>query len=545
MNEPTELSTGERKRVLLAMCASLALVVSAVASLNIALPELASGTGASQTELQWIVDAYALVFAGLLLYSGAVGDKYGRKHTLVIGLGVFGAAYAFGALVDEPALLIGARAVAGVGSALVMPSTLSIIMTAFPADARDRAVGTWAGVAGGGAVLGLLLSGVLLELADWPWLFAANAIWAGLSLVAAVAWVPRSRDEGQPPLDHVGALLSAGGLAGVIFATIEGATRGWTDDLVLGGFVVGGVLLVAFVVWELRSAHPMLDPRLFGRGGFRSGSVSITLQFFATFGFFFGSLQYLQLVRGYSPLEAALALTPLAATVAFLSRAVAPRLVTRFPHRTVDAAGLVVLAGGFAVLATLDTNSSYLHILAGLLPMAAGIGLATTPATASIVASLPASKQGVASAVNNTVREVGGAVGIAVLGSILNDGYRDGIAEHTAQMPPDAAERARDSLSFVVHAAGRFGEPGQQLLDAARSSFVDGYTTAMAVCSAIVLVGALVVFGRGGHAEPGDGAGGAGGAGRDGVVPPTATVESNGSEQLLAPAGRSRRWRVR
>lgn len=243
-----------------------------------------------------------------------------------------------------------------------------------------------------------------------------------------------------------------------------------------------------------------------------------------------------------SPLEAALALTPLAATVAFLSRAVAPRLVARFPHRTVDAAGLVVFAGGFAVLATLDTNSSYLHILAGLLPMAAGIGLATAPATASIVASLPASKQGVASAVNNTVREVGGAVGIAVLGSILNDGYRDGIAEHTAQMPPEAAERARDSLSFVVHAAGRFGEPGQQLLDAARRSFVDGYTTAMAVCSAIVAVGALVVFGRGGRAEPGDGAGGAGG---DGVAPHTATGESNGSEQLLAPAGRSRRCRVR
>src|SRR5690606_33674921 len=181
----------------------------------------------------------ALVFAGLLLFSGAVGDKYGRRHTLVIGLAVFGAAYAVGALVDDPALLIAARAVAGAGSALVMPSTLSIITTAFPPEERSRAVGTWAGVAGGGAVLGLLLSGVLVEVADWQWVFATNAAWAAVALAAALRWAPPSREPGQPPLDHVGALLSALGLAGVIFATIEGPTRGWSDTLVAGGYVAG------------------------------------------------------------------------------------------------------------------------------------------------------------------------------------------------------------------------------------------------------------------------------------------------------------------
>ncbi|HEX6421986.1 MAG TPA: MFS transporter [Acidimicrobiales bacterium] len=507
MMERRELTEGGRRRVLVAMCVSLALVVSAVASLNIALPELAAATGASQTELQWIVDAYALVFAGLLLFSGAVGDKYGRRHTLLIGLAIFGVAYALGAVVVDPGLLIGLRAVAGIGSALVMPSTLSIITTAFPPEERSRAVGTWAGVAGGGAVAGLLLSGVLVEVADWRWVFAANAAWAAVTLLAALLWVPQSREAGQPPLDYPGALLSAGGLAGVVFATIEGPTRGWSDHLVVGGYGLGAAFLVGFVLWELRTAHPMLDPRLFARRSFRTGTVSMTLQFFALFGFFFGGLQYLQLVRGYSPLEAALALVPLAITVGLLSRVVAPRLVGHFGHRPVDAAGLAVLACGFLVLSTLDVNSSYLHILAGLVPLAAGVGLATTPATASIVASLPASKQGVASAVNDTAREVGGAVGIAVLGSVLNNGYRDGVAAHTAQLPPEVAGRAQDSLAFVVTAAERFGAPGQELLAAARASFVDGLSATMTVAAVVMAAGALVVFGRGRRSDRDDAGG--------------------------------------
>jgi EmrB/QacA subfamily drug resistance transporter len=536
MEEQTrQLAASERKRVLVSMCFALALVVSAVASLNIALPDVAADTGASQTELQWIVDAYAVVFAGLLLFAGAVGDRYGRKHTLVIGLAIFGAAHGFGALVDDPGLLIGARAVAGIGSALTMPSTLSIITTAFPPSQRSRAVGTWAGVAGGGAVLGLLLSGTLVEVSDWQWVFGANAIWAALALVVGQLWVPHSRDVDRQPLDYLGAFLSAVGLASVVFATIEGPSDGWSDPLVVGGYTLGGLLLAGFVGWELRNPHPMLDPRLFARPGFRTGSLSITLQFFAMFGFIFAILQYLQLVRDYSPLEAALALLPLAMTVGFLSRVVAPRLLARFSHRGVDAVGLAVLGAGFAIFATLDTNSSYLHILGGLVPLAAGIGLATTPATASIVASLPQAKQGVASAVNDTAREVGGAVGIAVLGSLLNNGYRDGIAEATGQLPPEAAEQARDSLAFVVNAAGRFGAPGQQLLETARASFVDGMSSAMTIAAVVMAVGALIVFGRGRH----------GGDRRGprhlatGEPVPAEAVGGNGTTPATVPVGQS------
>jgi EmrB/QacA subfamily drug resistance transporter len=517
-------NAGGQGRVLASVCIALALVVSAVASLNIALPDLAAGTGASQTQLQWIVDSYALVFAGLLLIAGAVGDKYGRKHTLVVGLAVFGLAYGFGALVDDPGLLVGARAVAGIGAALAMPSTLSIITTSFPPEQRARAVGTWAGVAGAGAVAGLLLSGVLVEVAGWPWVFAVNALWAGLALALTVRWVPRSRDVDEQPLDVVGAVLSALGLAGVVFATIEGPTRGWSDGLVVGGYALGGMLLAAFVLWELRSAHPMLDPRLFLLRGFRTGTTSMTLQFFALFGFMFAALQYLQLVLGYSALEAALALIPLAMTVGFLSRVVAPRLIGRFGHRPVDAAGLAVLAVGFALLSTLDVDSSYLHVLAGLVPMAAGIGLATAPATASIVESLPHAKQGVASAVNDTAREVGGAIGIAVLGSVLNDGYRDGLARHTAQLPPEAAERAGDSLAFVVQAADRFGPAGEELLGAARQSFVDGFNTTMVVASLVMAVGALVVFGRGRRSDD-----------RGRALDATAEPDRPGSDVTAAP----------
>jgi EmrB/QacA subfamily drug resistance transporter len=486
------------------MCLALALVVSSVASLNIALPNLATSTGASQAELQWIVDAYVLVFAGLLFVAGAIGDKYGRRHTLVIGLAIFGGAHAVGALIDDPGLLIAVRGVAGIGSALVMPSTLSIITTTFSPDQRGKAVGTWAGVASGGAVVGLLLSGTLLEVTDWQWIFATNAIWAGLALLLVLAWAPQSRDRDQPPLDYFGAVLSATGLAGAIFATIEGPERGWSSGLVLGGYAFGAVMLTAFVAWELRARYPLLDPRLFARRGFRIGSLSLSLQFFALFGFMFGIIQFLQLVRGYSPLEAALALLPLGLTVAMLSRGVAPKLVARIGPRPVNATGLAVLAVGFLAISTLEADSSYLHVLAGLLPLAAGIGLATTPATSAIVQSLPASKQGVASAMNDTAREVGAAVGIAVLGSILNNGYRDGIAEQTEQLPPEAAEGARDSLAFVVEAADEFGAPGQELLGAAQASFADGFTTTMQVAAAIMAVGAVIVFGRGRRSDAGD-----------------------------------------
>jgi MFS family permease len=251
------------------MCAALALVVSAVASLNIALPDLATDLGATQTDLQWIVDSYAVVFAGLLLPAGAIGDRFGRRRILLAGLTVFGLAYLVGAFATAPGTLIAARAGAGAGAALIMPATLSILTTVYPPEERDRAVSVWAGVAGAGAVLGLLISGVLIEVADWKWVFAANAGWALLALVAAVRSVPAIQRVGTAALDPVGAILSASGLAALVLAVVEGPHRGWTDGLVVAGLGGGALLLTTFVLWERTRAEPLLDPRLFALRGSR------------------------------------------------------------------------------------------------------------------------------------------------------------------------------------------------------------------------------------------------------------------------------------
>ena len=482
----------DRHKVMLSMVFSLALVVSAVASLNLALPDIARATGAGQTGQQWLVDGYAVVFAGLLLPAGALGDRYGRRRMLTIGMVVFGLAYAFASLTTDAGTLIACRAVAGVGAALTMPATLSIITTTFPPEERSRAVGTWAGVAGGGAVIGLLLSGTLLEVGSWRWVFGANAVWAAIALAMAARWAPESRDSHAVSIDPIGGLLSAGGLSAAVYATIEGPHRGWSDHLVVGGFIAGAIGLIGFVLWELRRAEPLLDPRLFRRPGFASGSLSIALQFVAFFGFVFIGLQYLQLVLDYSPLRAALAFVPMGMTIGALSRQLAPRLSRRIGGARTNSIGLAIAAAGFCILAGLGTSSSYWHVLAGIITLGAGMGLATTPATSAIVTSLPDSKQGVASAVNDAAREVGGAVGIAVLGSLLTSGYHSGIDPATQGLPPEAAAHAHESLAFVVNAADRLGPAGDSLVVAARDAFVDGLQSAMWVAAVIMASGAVI-----------------------------------------------------
>ena len=493
----THLSDRRRRgAVLLVMCVALMTVVAAVASLNVALPSIALETGASQQQLQWIVDAYAMVFAGLLLPAGAIGDRYGRRGTLVVGLTVFGGAAAGAAMVDVPSLLIALRGLMGVGAALIMPVTLSVITTVFPPEERGRAVGTWVGVASSGAVVGLLGAGLLLEWFSWSAVFALNAALAGAALAGTLAVVPATRDAHASPLDPVGALLSMAGVAGLVYAVIEAPTRGWGDAMTTGGLVASVALLAAFLIWEARREDPMLDPRLFRRRGFASGSLSITVQFFAGFGFFFIALQYLQLVAGHSPLTAALALAPMAAVAIPLAR-LSPSLADRLGVRVVGAAGLVSMAIAFLIWSTLDAASGYGHFLAGLLPLAAGMALAGAPATTAITASLPAERQGVASAVNDTARELGGALGIAVLGSVLYDRYRSEITEALGGLSPDVAVRAQESLAFVTGMAEGGDPRAVRLLEAAQASFMDGLTVALLAGAAVLLAGAAVLAARG------------------------------------------------
>jgi EmrB/QacA subfamily drug resistance transporter len=489
------VSPRRRRAVLGVVCLSLVIVVSAVSGLNVALPDLAIDSGATQTELTWIVDAYTLAFVGLLLPLGAVGDRFGRRGVLLFGLTAFGLGAALAMTTNDPATLIGLRALMGVGAAAVMPATLSVITSSFPPAERGRAVGVWVGVAGGGAVLGLLASGILLEFFDWSSFFALNVTLAVVAIAGVLCVVPSSRDSAAPRLDPVGAILSLVGVVGVVFAIIEGPDRGWSEPLTLSALVAGVAGTVAFVLWELRRRDPMLDPRLFGRRGFSAGALALTVQFFGTFGFFFVMMQYLQYVDGRSPLMAAVCLLPMPAVLIPLARR-APAIAAHLGVRRVIAAGLSLSATGLAILSTLSLDTPYWQLALGIVVFAAGMGLAGTPATTAIVSSLPDSQQGVASAVNDTSRELGSVLGIAVLGSTLSAGYRHGLGSATDQLPPDAARAAESSIAFITRGADQLaamGPAGDRLVAAAQQSFVDATGTAFLLAAGVLFLGAIAV----------------------------------------------------
>lgn len=498
-----ELTPRRRTLILIVVALALMMVVSAVSGLNVALPDLSAATGASQTQVIWIVDAYTLVFVGFLLPAGALGDRYGRRGTLAAGLLLFGGAAGCALVVSSPAGLIALRGAMGLGAAAVMPSTLSIITTSFPPEEKGRAVGVWVGVAGGGAVLGLLASGALLEFFAWNSFFALNVVLAGVALLGTILVIPASRDADAPRLDPVGALFSLVAAVGIVLGIIEGPDRGWGDAVTVAGFAAGTFALVAFVGWELRREQPMLDVRLFRLRGFGAGSAVITVQFFGSFGLFFIILQYLQYVAGLSPLRAALALLPLPLFLVPIARN-APRLASRIGAGRVLPLGLLLSASGLAVMTTLSANLVYWHLAVGLALFGAGMGLAGTPATAAIVSSLPETKQGVGSAVNDLSRELGSALGIAILGSALSAGYRSHVGGATQGLPPQAAEGAQSSIAFVKGAGGtlaHYGPQGQHLLAAAQQSFVDAAHTAFLIAIGVLVCGAVFAAIRAPRAE--------------------------------------------
>ncbi|HTZ09861.1 MAG TPA: MFS transporter, partial [Acidimicrobiales bacterium] len=465
------------------VCTALGAVSAAMASLNVAIPDLVRATHASQTQLEWIIDAYLLVFSVLLLPAGALGDRYGRRRALVAGLVVFGAASGAAMTVTSAEALIVLRGLIGLGAALVMPATLSTITGTFPPAERTRAVGVWAAVAGGSAIVGLLCSGVLLQWFSWRAAFGVNVVLAAAALAGTVRFVPESSQPGAPRLDRAGALLATVGLVALVFSIIEAPDAGWTSTRTLVGAAAGVVALAAFVVVELHSEHPLLDPRLFADRNLAAGTVSICIQFFAFFGFTFVSLQYLQGVRGYSPLVAALAVLPLSATMMPVARSTSG-LTARFGTRRVCVTGLLLVATGLALISRLGTGSSYLLVLLGLVPLGAGMGAAMTPATAAITEGLPREKQGVGSALNDLSREVGGALGTAVIGSIVTATYRSRL--RLPGVPTRLAAGARSSFAVAVHAGGPVGAQ-------ARSAFVQGIHSGLLYAAGAAVVGAAGV----------------------------------------------------
>ncbi|MFW6690965.1 MFS transporter [Streptomyces sp. MAR4 CNX-425] len=490
MPSPT-VGPGRRTAVLTVMCLALAVVVGMLASLLVAVPGMARDLRASEAELQWIMNAYGVTFAGLLLAGGALGDRYGRKGVLLTGLAVFGLASGAVLFVDDVALVIVLRAAAGVGAALVMPMTLSIITAVYPPEGRGRAVGIWSGVSFGSALLAVLLTGGLLEAYSWRSVFAANAVLAA-ALTAAAVLAPASRAAVAVPLDVVGAGLSVTGIGAVVFGIVEGPERGWGHGSVLAGFAVGAVALGAFVRWELRTPHPLLDLRVFRLRGVSAGALVITAETLAMFGFFFLGLQYLQEILGYSPLRAGLALVAMAVGAMVFSP-VAPGLARRYGMAAVIGLGMALIAAGLLVLAAVVDGSGIGGFLAATALLGAGVAFAATPATEAIVAALPPDKQGVASALNDLTRELGGVLGIAVLGSVFNSAYRAEVGRTAEGLPEGTSDTARDSLAGALRVAdGIGGARGAELAGAAREAFNSGMSSALVVGLAVVVLGGAV-----------------------------------------------------
>ncbi|WP_420000073.1 MFS transporter [Streptomyces boninensis] len=485
------MTGGRRTTVLAVMCLALAVVVGMMTSLMVAVPDIARDLDASESELQWIVNAYGVVFAGLLLPGGALGDRHGRKGVLLAGLVLFGAASAGIVFADDVGWVIVLRAAAGVGAALVMPMTLSIITHVFPPEERGRAIGVWSGVTVGGAMAAVLIAGGLLEAYSWRSVFVLNIVLTIAALVGVVVWAPASKDPHAAPFDAGGSLLSVVGVGALVFAIVEGPELGWGAGAVVAGFVVGVLALAAFVPWELRRRHPLLDPRMFRLRGLSAGALVITAESLAMFGFFFLGLQYLQEILGYSPFEAGLAMMPLALGAMVFSPP-APRLAERFGMRPVVGLGMALIAGGLGLMATLDTGSGYAPIGIGAVLMGAGIAFAATPATDAIVAALPPAKQGVASALNDITRELGGVLGIAILGSIFNTTYRSEAGKAADGLPAEAADAVRASATGAQRIAEDIGgQPGAELAAATRHAFTSGMADAMVGGLAVVILGGL------------------------------------------------------
>lgn len=483
----------ERRWFLLGvLCTSLIMVVMAVSSLNVAAPAIQQGLNASSTELHWIIDAYGIVFAGLLLTAGALGDRYGRKGALLVGLVGFGAGLLIAGVASSAAQVIAGRAVMGVGAAFVMPATLSLITAIFPPEERPRAIAIWAGFAGAGAALGPILSGLMLEKFWW-----GSSILINLPIVAAVAGViafyaPKSRDSHRTPLDPIGAVLSLVGIASALYAIIEGPERGWTDPVVLAGFAAGVLVLAAFVQWERRATHPMLPMDLFRDRRLSSGSVAITLAFFVMFGTFLITTLFMQYALGWSALRTSLALLPFAIVMI----TVAPRsagLAERYGAGPVMGVGFLLIGVGFAVQSLASIDAGYPVLLVAIVFQALGISLAMAPATGAIMGSVPLDKAGVGSAINDTTRELGGALGVAVLGSIATSAYRAQGFSARGLNSAQAAE-AHESVGGAVHVASQLGPDGQALLTHAQSSFTDAFNQVSRVSLAIALGTALLVW---------------------------------------------------
>lgn len=475
------------------LCLTLLGVMLANSSLNMALPLMATDLSLTQLQLTWVVNIYTLVFASLLFIAASVGDRYGRKLIMQIGLAIFtlGSLYA-GFIAQSGIELIISRVVMGLGGALVMPTTLSIINNTFPKKERARAVAIWGAVAGVGMMFGSIISGILLEHFSWHSLFYFSAIIAVGGFIANQYLAHESRDEEETPVDWLGGLFSTIGIFGIVYGITEAPSLGITDPLVAISLIGGVIALAAFIAWELRTKTPMLDMKLFKNRAFSVSSLTLTLVFLAMSGVFFSMSQLMQLVMGYSPLESSLLTVPLMLPMMFVSPLV-PNIVKKFGARITIGTGLVLTAGAFLLMASWTKDMTYFDLSVAMVIMMLGITFAMAPGTNILMASVPRNRSGMGSAMNDTTRELGGALGVAVLGAVLSASYENKIAETASQFSGAARDGIESSLAVALSVAEKI--PGAEAVaNAAKDAFMGGLGQASIVAAVIIFAAAIIAF---------------------------------------------------
>jgi EmrB/QacA subfamily drug resistance transporter len=485
-----------RRLILMVLCLSLLVVVIDNTILNTALPTLARVLHAGTSSLQWITDAYTLCFAALLIPAGALGDRYGRRISLIAGLAVFATGSVAAAFADGTGTLIAARIVMGLGATFVMPATLSILNAVFPPKERPQAIAAWSAVAGVGIIVGPTLGGLLLTHFWWGSVFLINVPLVVLAITGVVLLVPETAEPGGHRLDWRGTLLVALALVAIVDAVIEAPARGWTAGLTLAEAAAGLAALAAFGWWELHTDSPLIDLRIFASRAFSASAAAVTVIFFALFGSLFVLTQYLQLVHGYSPLSAGVRALPFALAMGVMSP-LSPMLAQRLGARIVIPAGMIAMGLGLLDLSTAQVHSSYPPLAVAVAIMGAGMGLVMAPASTTIMTTVPSHQAGAGSAINDTIREVGGALGIAVIGSISAAAYtaRLGSTLAAAHVPGAVAQAATGSIAAadaISLQAG--GAQGAELAAAAHAAFVHAMSLGLRIAAAVAVMSAIAAI---------------------------------------------------
>jgi EmrB/QacA subfamily drug resistance transporter len=467
---------------------------------NVALPSLVRQLHASNAQLQWIVDAYNLLFAASVLVAGSLSDRFGRKGMLLAGLAVFAAASVAGGLMDGPGQLIAARAVMGIGAAMVFPSTLSLIANVFTERGeRARAIGLWGAITGAAIALGPIMGGWLIEVSDWRAIFFALAPIAAAAGLAAARYVPPSRDPHAPRIDGAGFALSTATIALLVYTIIEAPDRGWGSAWTIAGFAGTAALATAFVAWERHAEEPMLDLTLFRNARFTAASASVAISFFALSGFIFLVTQLFQFVKGYGPLSTGVRLLPVASSVA-ISSIVGARLAVRFGTKLVVASGLLSMAAFYLWVSTSSATTGYGTIAAQMVMLGTGMGLTSAPATEAIMGVVPRAKAGVGSAVNDAMRLLGGTLGVAVIGSMYASLYASRLTSALPDgLPTSTDHTAHESVGAALGVADRLDHAGHPALASAISrasdaAFFHGFTAANYLAAGVAVAGAVMAL---------------------------------------------------